>query len=511
MKDFCRNKRLFPLFFLIFSASFWSWTFPTPAHATVFGFSAVEAKAKALMESPYRARPLPIPEFLRKLTPEQYAQIQDAKPLWRRKRLPFDVQFYLPGSYFERPVVIRSVVDGRVRPISFALNRFTFGHLQRPHDLPDNLGYAGFRLLYPLDNPPHHNEFISFLGASYFRAAGKGAAYGASARGLGIDTALPSGEIFPYFKEFWLVRPTPGDTRMTVYALLDSSVATGAYRFIIHPGSTVTVQVKATLYLRKPVPVLELAPLTSMYWHGKGRGVRAGDWHPAQHGTSDLVMANGNGEWITRPLNNPLHTLTTTYEMDHPQGFGLIQQDRRFSAYEGIETSYQRRPSTWVEPVGDWGKGQVRLVELPTNNRNLDNIDAFWVPAREPAPGSPLHIAYNLRFFLNNHGLIPIGHPVSTYLGEAKTPGARTVVIDFSGGALSHLPGSAPVDAVINAEDGGKVLQKKVEWDGKRHLWRVITEILPQAHRPSNIRCFLSLHGQAVSDTWTYLLPAAKE
>ena len=42
-----------------------------------------------------------------------------------------------------------------------------------------------------------------------------------SARGLAIDCGLPTPEEFPIFNGFWLERPQPGATRMTLYALLD--------------------------------------------------------------------------------------------------------------------------------------------------------------------------------------------------------------------------------------------------------------------------------------------------
>ncbi len=475
--------------------------------ATAFDFAQVQAQAAALAAAPYHPEPLPTPAFLKDLTPERYAEIQDIKPLWSNTSLPFQAQFYLPGSYFHRPERISVVAaDGQVERVPFRLDDFSFGNLH-PKDLPADLGYAGFRLLYPLNTPPYHNEFISFLGATYFRAVGKDAVYGTSARGIGIDTAQPSGEIFPYFTHIWLVKPAADAKSMTVYALMDSSVVTGAYRFVITPGDSTTVAVDATIYLRKPVQVLELAPLTSMFWHGHGRGVVAGDWHPAQHDASDLVLANGNGEWITRPLSNPLHIQTTTYSMDNPQGFGLIQEDRHFSAYQGIATQYQKRPSVWVSPEGDWGKGEVRLVELPTNNPDMDNIDAFWVPAQAPKPGQPYHFAYTLRFFLDNDGLIPLGHPVATYLGyDVKDPSIRDVVIDFSGGALRDLPGDMPIQVHLTADNGAKILAQKLQWDKDGHFWRVKARIQPAAGVPSNVRCFLSLDGQVMSNTWTYLL-----
>ena len=61
------------------------------------------------------------------------------------------------------------------------------------------------------------------------------------ARGLAIDTALPSGEEFPRFKEFWIERPKPTDKRLTIYALLDSPRATGAYKFVVMPGRDTVV------------------------------------------------------------------------------------------------------------------------------------------------------------------------------------------------------------------------------------------------------------------------------
>ncbi|MBU6459823.1 MAG: glucan biosynthesis protein G [Proteobacteria bacterium] len=482
-----------------------------PVFATVFGFAQVQAKARKLLGLPYHNKPFPVPGLLRKLTPSQYAMIQDVDPLWHQEHLLFDAQFYLPGSYFKRPVLIHSVVNGQVQPIPFSPRRFTFGDLRIGDKLPSNMGYAGFRLLYPLNTPPHRNEFISFLGASYFRAVGTGQIYGTSARGLGIDTALPSGEIFPYFREFWLVKPHHGSRKMVVYALLDSKVATGAYCFTIHPGKAVTVGVKAVIYMRKPVQKLEIAPLTSMFWHGRGRGVRAGDWHPAQHDSSDLVMANGNGEWVTRPLNDPLYTQITSYGMNQPQGFGLIQQDRHFSSYEGLQTKYQLRPSVWVSFIGKWGKGHIQLVELPTNNRDLDNIDAFWIPEHQPAPGVAYHFNYRLRFFLDNPRLIPNGHPVATYIGDGKAPGSRQVVIDFAGPGLSDLSASARVHAVIGVDRGAKILNQSVKWDRFEHSWRVTATILPVSGHPSDVRCYLVLNDKTMSDTWLYLLNAAKE
>lgn len=143
------------------------------------------------------------------------------------------------------------------------------------------------------------------LGASYFRVIGAGQVYGLSARGLAIDTALPSGEEFPRFREFWIERPKPTDKRLTIYALLDSPRATGAYRFVIMPGRDTVVDVQSKVYLRDKVGKLGVAPLTSMFLFGPNQPSPATNFRPELHDSNGLSIHAGNGEWIWRPLNNP--------------------------------------------------------------------------------------------------------------------------------------------------------------------------------------------------------------
>lgn len=67
-----------------------------------------------------------------------------------------------------------------------------------------------------------------------------------------------------------------------------------------------------------------------------------------------------------------------------PRAFRLLQRDRNFENYQDLEASYHTRPSAWVEPVGKWGRGSVRLMEIPTRSEFDDNIGAFWVPDTLP-------------------------------------------------------------------------------------------------------------------------------
>ena len=129
-----------------------------------------------------------------------------------------------------------------------------------------------------------------------------------------------------------------------------------------------------------------VAPLTSMFWYAEYGREKIADWRPEVHDSDGLAIWNGAGERIWRPLNNPTRIFHTSYLDQTPKGFGLIQRDRVFDHYlDGV--GYDRRPSTWVEPLGDWGKGMVQLVEIPTDDEIHDNIAAYWLTDRPTRAG----------------------------------------------------------------------------------------------------------------------------
>ncbi|WP_258273403.1 glucan biosynthesis protein, partial [Escherichia coli] len=82
-------------------------------------------------------------------------------------------------------------------------------------------------------------------------------------------------------REFWIERPKATDKRLTIYALLDSPRATGAYRFVIMPGRDTVVDVQSKVYLRDKVGKLGVAPLTSMFLFGSNQPSPALNYRPA--------------------------------------------------------------------------------------------------------------------------------------------------------------------------------------------------------------------------------------
>lgn len=470
-----------------------------------FDFDGLREKAKALAAQPYVAPSGKLPGALQKLTYDEYRRIRflDQATWWRGEKLPFQLQFFHLGFYFHEPVTIHEVHDGQANVIPFAKEMFDYDRMPLG-ELPASLGFAGFRVLYPLNKPS--DEIGAFLGASYFRLLCRGAHYGLSARGLALNTAEPGGEEFPRFKEFWIEKPAADARALTLYALLDSRSVAGAYRFVITPGDETIVAVHAVVFPRATVGVFGVAPLTSMFWHAENTDRPAGDFRPEVHDSDGLLLHFGSGEWLWRPLTNPRAVRVTSFSDAHVRGFGLMQRDRQFASYEDLEAYYHVRPSVWVEPVGDWGEGAVRLVEIPTTREIDDNIVAFWTPAKAPRPGEPVDLSYRLHWALAP--VSPTGRAIATRL--ATVPGSETAkrfIVDFAGGELKALTEEGAVEAVVTVVSGGRLAEPPtVQRNVFNENWRTAFVVAPEAKdRPVEIRCYLKSGERVLSETWSYL------
>jgi glucans biosynthesis protein len=472
-----------------------------------FDFESLRFRAQLLAVQPYAPRPTRVPDWLLHLNYDQYRDIRfvPGRSWWLREGLPFQLQFFHPGFIFNRTVPIAEVEEGRARPIPFEKHLFDYGQNQ-VGELPETMGFAGFRILYPLNKPG--DELGAFQGASYFRFLCAKAVYGLSARGLAIDTAEATPEEFPDFEEFWVDRPESDAKDITVYALLDGPSAAGAYRFVITPGADTVVAVHAVVYCRSNPRLLGLAPLTSMFWHGKNTNFESDDIRPEVHDSDGLMLNTGAGEWLWRPLDNPKSTTVAAFNDENPRGFGLLQRERRFESYEDLEASYQLRPSAWVEPVGSWGRGSVRLIELHTPDETNDNIVACWVPAQLPQPGTALEFSYNLHWFTDQvHA--PAGQVVATRHGRSRTfePDLERFVVDFDGAALRRRGADSGVVPVVSVSGGAVQIHtataQKNPYNGS---WRVAFAVRQYgADQPVELRCFLRDPKNVLTETWSYL------
>jgi glucans biosynthesis protein len=489
-----------------------------------FAFEDVCQAAADAAAQPYRAPEELTPKILMdpNLSYDEWRDIRfnQSKALWRDENLPFEVQFFHVGLYYDRPVKI-NVIDGEnISPVNYDQAFFNYGrNVGLGSKLPPNLGFAGFRLHYPIKTPAYKDEVAVFLGASYFKGIGRDHHYGLSARGLAVDTAVGRPEEFPWFREFWLVKPRPEDTSLTVYALLDSPSIAGAYEFQIIPGLETITEVRSRIIQRRGVEALGIAPLTSMFMYGENANCRPDDdFRPEVHDSDGLLLHSGSGEWLWRPLS--IHgdrVLTNAFYMEEPRGFGLMQRDRAFDHYQDLEANYQDRPSAFVVPRGDWGPGEVRLVQIPSDSEINDNIVAFWTPRAPAEPGRPMDFDYTLSWTSDAPEPPETGRAAATRRARGTAGEAVRFIIDFEGPQLSALPASAGVEAQVTAGEEVELLDSQVRKNPATGGWRLVFQVKPKKTDSSleallsgpqkplvEMRAFLSLEGAVLTETWSY-------
>jgi len=485
----------------------------TGTYASAFSLDDVASRAQKLASARYQKPSSALPKAIKALGYDQYRDIRfrPEHALWRTSKLHFEIMFFHRGWFYEDPVAIHEVSAQGVRAIPFDPDTFDYGKNKIPRDEVRDAGFAGFRVHVPLNTPAYKDEALVFLGASYFRALGRGQQYGLSARGLAIDTAESTGEEFPRFVEYWIERPEANAKRLIIYALLDSARATGAYRFVLTPGVTTVLDVDARLFLRANVAKLALAPLTSMFFFGSNQRAARDDYRPQVHDSDGLSIQSKTNEWIWRPLVNPKRLLVTSFALSDPAGFGLMQRERAFAHYEDLEARYDVRPSAWVEPKGSWGPGRVELVQIPVPDETNDNIVAYWVPDRQPKPKEPFAYAYRVSWQKDRESRPPIGWVRETRRGRGYTKsddGSIELHIDFDGPALARLPAGAAVNIAATIDANGEMLERHTRHNDVTGGWRSVLRFrrLDRA-KPVELRAHLQKGNEVLSETWSYILP----
>jgi glucans biosynthesis protein len=478
--------------------------------AQPFDYARLKGTARTLASAPYQAPHEQLPPAIAALDWDHWQAIRfrDEHSLFAGEGLRFQVRFFHLGFRATRPVRMYLVDGGRAQEIAYDSAMFDYsGAGVKGASLPANLGFAGFRLNFHTD---WVRDCAAFQGASYFRAVDGDLQYGMSQRGLAIDCGMSTPEEFPDFIAYYLERPPKDSSAITVYGLLNSPSVAGAYRFIIDVADTLTMDVDAALYPRKQIERVGIAPGTSMFFAGKEKG-SSQDWRPEIHDSDGLQIWNGAGEWLWRPLINPNQLRVNSFADENPRGFGLMQRERNFIEYQDDGVFYDKRPSVWVEPKANWGKGAVMLVEIPTRDETADNVVAFWNPAEKPQRGQEVLFGYKLYWCRHN----PLGPGFATaratwagiggIIGQPRTHFSWRFVVDFAGGDLELLADKAHVVPMITASRG------RLEVVSARPLrsingWRAMFDLAPtdDSVEPINLRLYLAMDGQPLTETWLY-------
>ncbi len=471
--------------------------------------------ARQRAAGPYVEPPRPAPGVVQEIDYDAHGKLRlhPEYALWGTEGSVYPITFVHLGRYFPKSVRMHQVENGQAREVLYAPDYFT---IPADHPAaripPDASAFAGFWVQESRRSGDWRarEPWVTFVGASYFRAVGPLGQVGLSARGIAINVGDPGPEEFPDFTQFWFT-PTgrEGDPQV-VYALLEGPSLTGAYRFVMERGRAVVMEVEKRLFIRRDIARLGIAPLTSMFWFGEYGDQRLKDWRPEVHDSDGLALWTGTGERIWRPLNNPPRLMTSSFRDGDPRGFGLSQRDRSYAHYlDGV--NYHHRPTCWVEPLDSWGDGAVQLVELPTDDEIHDNIVAYWRPADPVLAGSSLTYRYRLHWveFEPFFPVVDLARCVATRMGrggEAGKPrpeGVVKFVVEFDGPSLADIPWGARPKVVVSASRGEVSLNRSEPvWYTPR--WLASFDLTVTGSEPVELRCFMELEGRTLTENWLY-------
>lgn len=483
--------------------------------ASPFSFEALVVRARDMAAGAYVPPPRPMPEVVERIDYDAHGRIRfraDAAPYADGKGA-YPVTFFHLGRYFGRPVKIFLVDGGQAREFEYSPTLFDMPVDSPARELPYATGFAGFRFQESSGAQDWRTQdWLAFLGASYFRAIGGLGQYGLSARGVLIDAAVDGPEEFPDFREFYIEQSTDPAAPVIVHALLDGPSVSGAFRFSIIRGldrsKGVVMDIDAQLFMRRDVRRLGLIPLTSMFWYGEYGRERVRDWRPEVHDSDGLAIWTGAGERIWRPLNNPPSTRVSAFLDENPRGFGLLQRDRDFGNYlDGV--MYDRRPSLWVEPLRPLGAGAVELLEIPTDDEIHDNIGAFWVPRAAARAGDSYDLSYRLHWVHDEpFPATNVAQTIATRMGRGGDPGTARpqnvyrITVEFDRpSVMTQIPyGVFP--KVVVSTTAGRIGRSFAEPVPNGNVWRAAFDLEIAADQIAELRLYLELDGKPLTETW---------
>ncbi len=486
-----------------------------------FSFDSLKAMAERMAKGPYLGPARPAPDIVAKINYETWGKIKFDldRALFANGPGKFPVSFFHLGMFFPKAVEMNVVSGASARQIIYDPSYFAMPEDSIAKKLPQGAGFAGLRIQEPRDGSLdwHKNDWAAFLGADYFRTIGELRQYGLSARAVALDVAAAGKpEEFPDFTRFY-IEDGEHDDSLTVYALFEGPSIVGACRFVLTRGKQVIMDIDQSLFLRADVARFGLAPMSSMFWFSETKKETAIDWRPEVHDSDGLALWMGSsGERIWRPLNNAPRVITSSFLDENPRGFGLLQRDRVFDHYQDA-VFYDRRPSLWVEPNGNWGKGAVELVEIPTDDEIHDNIVAMWVPEKTAAAGSEYNLSYRLYWAADEPFPSELARCVATRLGNGGQPGqprpkgVRKFMVEFKGPALAALPWGKEPEPVLWVSRGtfgdrgtfSYISVEAVPDDVPGH-WRVQFDLTVTGHDPVEMRLYLRADDKTLSETWLY-------
>ena len=499
---------------------------PTVAdESPMFGYQDVVSRAEELSKQPFTPQLQQLSEDLQKLDYDLYFRIRFLPEHTVWPGLPYRLGFFHPGSYLKKRVVMHAIEPDRIRDIPFSPSYF---HYDKQVIFSGQEDFVGFKVFTPSARAGVQDEFLSFLGASYFRAISRGLHWGASARGIAVNTGVAEPEEFPDFREFWVRQPQPGDSNLQFFALLDGPSVAGGYEFNVHYGDVTTMDIRATIFIRKKPEVLALAPLTSMFYFGEntvnkptlkpdyqgksrtefsmtGTNFMRREFRPQVHDSDGILMDTVSGEKLWAPLDNP--KAVEIRRFSDVTSYALLQRDRDVSHYLDREAEYQRRPTVQVIPQSGFNAGYVRLLEIPASDEYTDNMVAAWEVQNPPEAGGRLEFAYRI-LWTGAEPDVDQFRVLSTTVRPSPQSNETRFTIEYGKPEKQETIPVAELRPHIVVSQNGQV--KDVQFTPTDKGWLVSFTIFNpnpgSSSQPLDISCVILRRDNFCSEKWQYLL-----
>jgi periplasmic glucans biosynthesis protein len=466
-----------------------------------FSTDTVVKMAVELASKPFKEPEAPpLPSVFSGLTFEQYAAIRrvPGTAIWSDQKLGFSLEPLHRGFVYTVPVGINIVENGMAQNVIYDAANFDFGPLKPPAVLGD-LGFSGLRILKSSDQG--FEDVAIFQGATFYRARAHAQPFGLTARGLAIRTGDEPGEEFPLFRAFWIEKPNPAANTLTIQALLDSASVTGAVRFTLRPQETTIIDTEMTLIARAAVDKLGFAAMAGAYLFSPLDHRGPDDVRAAAYESTGLQILTGAGEWLWRPVSNRETLQISAFTDVNPRGFGLLQRSRSFDAFYDDETHWELKPSLWIEPIGDWTEGNLRLLEIPAASQTNENVIAQWRPKTGMAAATTQSIAFRQFWCWSPPSKPPLASCVSSRRG--KVGDRQRFAVEMVGEMFADPAKAAAATADVQASPG-KIVSVRLFPYKDRHSVRVVFDLDPGSENYSELRLMLRVDNQAASETWLY-------
>jgi len=477
-----------------------------------FSFSDIKKEAENLAKNPYSPKKSILPDSIRKMTYNEYANMW-LKPehfLWQNDNLHYKVTFFPQGYIYDKGIDVYQIKNDSILDVPFKPDYIEYaGSAQfAKSQMPDNAGYAGFKILYKSPTAENPSEYVVFLGASYFRLIADNTSWGLSSRGISINSSIPGlVEEFPVFEKFWFQVPSSDSLTLTLYALLNGESVTGAYRFDISPGVQTTVDVQATLFFRKTDITLGIAPLTSMFWFSSYTKNHFYDFRPQVHNSNGMILKSAKNT-IWQPLTNyhDYPILISDHEEDSLLSYGLYQRGREFDNYLDNVANYNTNPNIIIEPKEGFKKGKLRVAVIPAYNEWMDNVNTYWIPSEKLELNEPYNLKYSLICSLSEQKEKIQKVELTSVGNEILDPASTLFVLSFSN--TNNIQANA-LKAVLNIPENVKIQsQPVVENIPQNSTIRVAFQLkndkLPPNSKPYAIQCHLEKDNSILSEQWYY-------